>query len=124
MEETNYAITVQSLKKHYHDKEVLKGVDFSVQAGSIYALLGSNGAGKTTTIRILTTQIKADYGRIMVEGYDVGKESRSVHEVISLTGQFSAVDESLTRKGKSDVYGETASAVKSWGKGRGVVEIF
>lgn len=92
------SICVSALKKSYPDKDVLKGVDFSVPSGTIYALLGSNGAGKTTTIRILTTQIKADGGEIKIEGYDVLKSPQKVHKVISLTGQFSAVDEALTGK--------------------------
>lgn len=92
------SISVSSLKKSYKNKEVLKDVNFSVPSGTIYALLGSNGAGKTTTIRILTTQIKADSGEIKIEGYDVLKSPQKVHEVISLTGQFSAVDDALTGK--------------------------
>lgn len=94
----NYSITVSALKKSYHDKCILKDVNFSVPSGIIYTLLGSNGAGKTTTIRILTTQIKADDGEVKIEGYDILKNPRKVHEVISLTGQFSIVDESLTGK--------------------------
>ena len=53
---------------------------------------------KTTTIRILTTQIKADNGTVQIEGYNVFDNPQKVHEVISLTGQFSAVDECLTGK--------------------------
>lgn len=94
----NEAITVSSLRKSYQNKEVLKDVHFSVPRGTIYALLGSNGAGKTTTIRILTTQMKADSGNIHIEGYDVWKNPQKIHEIISLTGQFSTVDEILTGK--------------------------
>lgn len=96
MRETKKAITVSGLRKAYPGREVLKGVDFSVDQGSIYTLLGSNGAGKTTTVRILTTQLQADSGEMTIEGCDVGKEPEKVHSVISLTGQFSAVDEALT----------------------------
>lgn len=98
MSKLDFAISVSNLKKRYQNKEVLKNVSFSVLAGSIYALLGSNGAGKTTTVRILTTQIKADGGEMKIEGYDVLKQPQKVHEVIRLTGQFSAVDEVLTGK--------------------------
>lgn len=96
MPEINASIFVSALKKRYHNKEVLKDVSFTVPNGTIYALLGSNGAGKTTIIRILTTQIKADGGEIKIKGYDVSRELQKVHEVISLTGQFAAVDETLT----------------------------
>ena len=98
MEEVKYSICVSALQKKYKDKEVLSNVTFSVPKGTIYTLLGSNGAGKTTTIRILTTQIKADNGTVQIEGYNVFDNPQKVHEVISLTGQFSAVDECLTGK--------------------------
>lgn len=98
MEKIKYSICVSDLRKKYKEKEVLKSVTFSVPKGAIYTLLGSNGAGKTTTIRILTTQIKADNGMVQIEGYNIFENPQKVHEVISLTGQFSAVDESLTGK--------------------------
>ncbi|MDQ3554248.1 MAG: ATP-binding cassette domain-containing protein, partial [Chloroflexota bacterium] len=44
---------VRGLRKRYDGREVLRGVDLSVPAGSIFALLGPNGAGKTSTIEIL-----------------------------------------------------------------------
>lgn len=90
------SIFVKGLEKSYGDKKVLRGVNLSVPQGTIYALLGSNGAGKTTTIRILTTQIKADRGIVKVQGYDTHQEPEQVHQAISLTGQFTAVDEALT----------------------------
>lgn len=96
MEEIKASICVSGLQKSYRDKQVLKNVTFSVPAGSIYTLLGSNGAGKTTTVRILTTQLKADYGTVLIKGYPVSENLRKVHQMISVTGQFSAVDECLT----------------------------
>ena len=90
------AIRVTGLQKSYKDLQVLRGVDFDVTRGSIFALLGSNGAGKTTVVRILSTLLKADAGMASVEGYDVARQSASVRETISLTGQFAAVDEVLT----------------------------
>ena len=56
------AIRVQGLEKSYKTLQVLRGVDFDVARGSIFALLGSNGAGKTTVVRILSTLLKADGG--------------------------------------------------------------
>jgi len=96
MGETNTAIEVRGLKKSYKDLQVLKGVDFEVERGSIFALLGSNGAGKTTIVRILTTLLKADAGTARVNGFDVATQAERVRESISLTGQFAAVDEILT----------------------------
>ncbi len=89
-------IEISNLKKSYKSTEVLKGIDMSVEEGSIFALLGSNGAGKTTLIKIMTTLIKADSGEVKVNGFDVVKNSNNVRESISLTGQFAAIDEILT----------------------------
>ncbi|MFE5243587.1 MULTISPECIES: ABC transporter ATP-binding protein [unclassified Streptomyces] len=86
------ALSVRGLEKSYGKVEVLRGVDFDVTRGSIFALLGSNGAGKTTTVRILATLLKADAGTASVNGLDVAEQPASVRESISLTGQFAAVD--------------------------------
>ncbi|SNY28053.1 ABC transporter ATP-binding protein [Paractinoplanes atraurantiacus] len=96
MDDRTPAIRVHGLRKSYKEVEVLKGVDFEVARGSIFALLGSNGAGKTTTVRILATLLKADDGTAVVNGFDVAAEAQRVRESISLTGQFAAVDEILT----------------------------
>ncbi|HVX55988.1 ABC transporter ATP-binding protein [Nocardioides sp.] len=93
---TTPAIEIAGLTKSYGDHAVLRGVDLSIPAGTIVALLGSNGAGKTTTVRILSTLLKADGGTATVNGYDVAAQPAKVRESISLTGQFAAVDHVLT----------------------------
>jgi ABC-2 type transport system ATP-binding protein len=90
------AIHVRGLEKSYGTMAVLRGVDFDVARGSIFALLGSNGAGKTTVVRILSTLLKADAGTAGVNGFDVATQAADVRESISLTGQFAAVDEILS----------------------------
>ena len=90
------AIHVQGLEKSYQKLEVLRGVNFDVSRGSIFALLGSNGAGKTTVVRILSTLLKADAGTASVNAFDVATQAADVRESISLTGQFAAVDEILS----------------------------
>ncbi len=90
------AIHVRGLEKSYKELRVLRGVDFEVARGSIFALLGSNGAGKTTVVRILSTLLKADAGTAGVNGFDVATQAADVRESISLTGQFAAVDEILS----------------------------
>ena len=90
------AIHVQGLEKSYKKLRALRGVDFDVARGSIFALLGSNGAGKTTVVKILSTLLKPDAGTATVVGFDVAAQPASVRESISLTGQFAAVDEILT----------------------------
>ena len=90
------AVRVAGLKKSFRELDVLRGVDFDVAPGSIFALLGSNGAGKTTVVRILSTLLKADAGTALVDGFDVAAEAAEVRQAISLTGQFAAVDEVLS----------------------------
>jgi ABC-2 type transport system ATP-binding protein len=90
------AISVQGLVKSYRELHVLRGVEFEVARGSIFALLGPNGAGKTTVVRILSTLLKADAGTASVYGFDVATQGANVRESISLTGQFAAVDEVLS----------------------------
>lgn len=92
----NNSIQVLGLQKSYRQLHVLKGVDFEVEKGSIFALLGSNGAGKTTIVKILTTLLRQDSGTAIVNGFDVASMPDSVRQSISLTGQFAAVDEILT----------------------------
>jgi ABC-2 type transport system ATP-binding protein len=89
-------IHVQGLEKSYKTLEVLRGVDFDVARGSIFALLGSNGAGKTTIVKILSTLLKADGGTASVNGFDVATQPGDVRGSFSLTGQFAAVDEILS----------------------------
>ncbi|MDN3497166.1 ATP-binding cassette domain-containing protein [Planococcus sp. APC 4015] len=93
---TATAIRATGLRKSFGDVEVLRGVDFDVERGTVFALLGSNGAGKTTVIRILSTLLRADAGTASVDGLDVAADAPGVREAISLTGQFAAVDEILT----------------------------
>ncbi|MGW4800798.1 ABC transporter ATP-binding protein [Nonomuraea sp. NPDC004297] len=93
---TTQAIQVRGLEKSYKELRVLRGVDFEVARGSIFALLGSNGAGKTTAVKILSTLLRADAGTARVNGFDVATQAAKVRESISLTGQFAAVDEILT----------------------------
>jgi ABC-2 type transport system ATP-binding protein len=93
---TTPAIEISGLTKSYGDHTVLRGVDLSVAAGTIFALLGSNGAGKTTVVKILSTLLEADGGQAAVHGYDVVGQPQQVRASFSLTGQFAAVDEILT----------------------------
>ncbi len=90
------AIHVLGLAKSYGKLEVLRGVDFDVARGSIFALLGSNGAGKTTLVKILSTLLRAGAGSASVAGFDVATRAADVRQAISLTGQFAAVDEILS----------------------------
>jgi ABC-2 type transport system ATP-binding protein len=89
-------IAVRGLEKSYADLHVLRGVDLTVERGSILALIGANGAGKTTLVRILATLLQPDDGTAEVDGHDVVRAAADVRRSISLTGQYAAVDEVLT----------------------------
>ena len=89
-------IKVTGVTKSFKSVNVLKGVTFEVGKGDIFALLGSNGSGKTTIIKIMTTLLKADSGKVTIGGYDREHEAKKVRELFSLTGQFAAIDEILT----------------------------
>jgi ABC-2 type transport system ATP-binding protein len=93
---TTPAVRVRGVEKSFKDLHVLRGVDFDVERGTIFALLGSNGAGKTTLVRILSTLLRADAGVATVDDLDVATHGDEVREAISLTGQFAAVDEVLS----------------------------
>ena len=99
-------IEVSGLEKWYKENHVLKDVSFTIDKGSIFALLGSNGAGKTTVIKILSTLLKSDGGSAVVNGFDVETNGGSVRECISLTGQFVAVDEVLTGRENLTLIGQ------------------
>ena len=92
------AIFTSNLKKSYGQKEVLKGISLTVDPGTICTLLGTNGAGKTTMVRIRTTQIVPDAGQAAIMGHDVVRDADHIHQIIGLTGQFSALDDALSGK--------------------------
>jgi ABC-2 type transport system ATP-binding protein len=106
MNETHTAIEVRNLSKAYKDVAVLDDVSFSIERGTVFALLGANGSGKTTTINILTTLITADGGTATVAGFDVATQASNVRDQISVTGQFAAVDDVLTARENLVLIGE------------------
>jgi ABC-2 type transport system ATP-binding protein len=91
-----YTVKAAGIRKAFRGKTVLDGVDLSVPAGRIFALLGQNGAGKTTLIRILATLLRPDAGTAAVAGHDLLTDPLGVRRSISLTGQYAAVDDMLT----------------------------
>src|SRR5215469_12636967 len=90
------AVRAEGLVKTFGSTRALDGVDLEIPAGKVLGLLGPNGAGKTTTVRILTTLLRPDSGRAWVAGHDVCAEPELVRRQIGLSGQYAAVDESLT----------------------------
>jgi ABC-2 type transport system ATP-binding protein len=92
------AIEATGLTKRFGELLAVDGLDLNVPAGSVFSLLGPNGSGKTTTVRMLATLLKPDGGSAKVNGYDVRTQPTKVREMISLTGQFAALDPNLTAR--------------------------
>ena len=93
---TTLAIQTNQLTKRFGTFTAVDRLDLNVEQGMVVSLLGPNGAGKTTTVRMLATLLRPDAGQARVGGYDVVSESEQVRRLISLTGQFAALDKNLT----------------------------
>ena len=84
------AISCKSINKTYDTIEALKGVDFEVERGEIFGIIGPDGAGKTTLFRILTTLILADSGTASVDGFDVVTDYKEIRKRVGyMPGKFS-----------------------------------
>jgi ABC-2 type transport system ATP-binding protein len=99
------AILVEGLVKSFGEVHALRGVDLSVPRGTVLGVLGPNGAGKTTAVRILTTLLRPDGGRALVEGHDVVRQAAAVRRSIGLAGQSAAIQLELTGRENLEIIG-------------------
>ncbi|MFC0509046.1 ATP-binding cassette domain-containing protein [Micromonospora costi] len=99
------AVVADGLRKTYGRTHALDGFDLTVPAGSVCGLLGPNGAGKTTAVRALATLLRFDGGHARVAGYDVTRDPERVRAAIGLTGQYAAVDETLSGRQNLVLFG-------------------
>ncbi len=99
------AILVEGLTKSFGEVHALRGIDLAVPRGTVLGVLGPNGAGKTTAVRILTTLLRPDAGRALVEGRDVVREAAAVRRSIGLSGQSAAIQEELTGRENLEIVG-------------------
>jgi ABC-2 type transport system ATP-binding protein len=99
------AIFVEDIHKSFGEVKALCGIDLVVERGKVLGLLGPNGAGKTTAVKILTTLLKPDGGRALVEGRDVVRSPAAVRELIGLAGQSAAIQEELTGRENLEIMG-------------------
>jgi ABC-2 type transport system ATP-binding protein len=99
------AILAEGLRKRFRDTQPLDDFDLAVPPGMVYGLLGPNGAGKTTAVRILATLLRAGGGRAAVAGYDVATQPRLVRRRIGLTGQQTAIDDTISARQNLVMFG-------------------
>lgn len=78
-------IVIEALAKNYGTVAAVRGVSFHAADGCVTGLLGPNGAGKTTTLRMLSTLVKPDSGRALVDGIDVQEHP---HEALGRLGML------------------------------------
>ena len=111
----NSIIEVSGLKKSYGNVHAVKGIDFHVERGRIFAFLGPNGAGKSTTIDVICTFLKPDAGRVTVDGHVLGEEDNAIRSVIGAVFQDNLLDNLLTveenLKTRGSFYGLTGQAL-------------
>jgi ABC-2 type transport system ATP-binding protein len=89
-------VRTENLTKRFGEFVAVDNFDLEVTSGSIVSLLGPNGAGKTTIVRMLATLTEPSSGTATVCGYDVMEQADRVRSVLSLTGQFAALEDNLT----------------------------
>jgi ABC-2 type transport system ATP-binding protein len=112
----DHAVLVEDVHKSFGDVHALAGVDFSAPEGSVLAVLGPNGAGKTTMVKILSTLIRASSGRAVVAGHDVETNPAAVRRSIMMTGQFAALDDTLTGRENLVLFGRLMGLDKASAK--------
>ncbi|MEV7189482.1 ATP-binding cassette domain-containing protein [Kitasatospora sp. NPDC093102] len=105
MTDRDPAIVVEGLRKKYGDKQALDGLDLTVRSGTVQGILGPNGAGKTTAVRIMSTLLRPDEGRVEVAGIDARTRADEVRSRIGLLGQSAAVDEELSGRQNLEMFG-------------------
>lgn len=109
-------IKVSNLKKNYGSVEAVKNISFEVEKGSLFAFLGTNGAGKSTTIDILSTLITKNSGKVIINGWELGKDDQKIRKDIGVVFQNSVLDNLLTVREnlyiRGSFYGLNGSTLK------------
>jgi ABC-2 type transport system ATP-binding protein len=80
-------IEVKDVKKQYDDRVVVNGLNFEIKKGEVFGLLGPNGAGKTTTISMMSAQLEASSGTILVAGLDTRDDAFKVKSIVGIVPQ-------------------------------------
>src|SRR5712671_7320989 len=99
-------IVVEQLAKDFGAVRALHDVSFAARDGRITGLLGSNGAGKSTTLRIVSTVLRAQNGRAVVDGHDCALEPLTVRRVLGVLPHASGLYPHLTARENIRYYGQ------------------
>ncbi len=118
VQHNGYAIEVSALHKSFGKVHALRGIDLAVPRGSVLGMLGPNGAGKTTAVRVLTTLLRPDSGRVVIEGYDVVRDAAAVRRRIGLAGQATAIQLELTGRENLEIMGRLSHMPRRSVRGR------
>ena len=89
-------LTAEGIYKRYNRKEILKGVDLTVVPGECVGIVGSNGCGKTTLLSILAGALKADKGRVSLDGKEISKSPADHARAVAYVPQVNPLMEELT----------------------------
>ncbi|QQZ11926.1 MULTISPECIES: ATP-binding cassette domain-containing protein [Rhodococcus] len=111
-------VLVDNVHKSFGDVHALQGISFTAEKGTVLGVLGPNGAGKTTIVKILATLMRPDLGRAFVAGHDVVKDAPAVRRSIMMTGQYAALDETLTGKENLELFGRLMGLDKATARQR------
>lgn len=98
-------IQMTHVQKRFGTKVAVQDLSLQVQRGEIFGLLGPNGAGKTTVIRMMTTLLRQDAGKILVNGFDSLSQARRVRQQFGLTGQTASIDQDLSARENLQILG-------------------
>ncbi|WP_415974026.1 ATP-binding cassette domain-containing protein [Rhodococcus sp. 077-4] len=112
------AVHVEDVYKSFGDVHALRGISFSAERGTVLGILGPNGAGKTTTVKVLSTLIAPDSGKAFVAGHDVAADAPAVRRSIMMTGQYAALDDTLSGRENIELFGRLMGLDKKAAKAR------
>lgn len=107
-------LVVSDLRKTYGDKDVVKGISFSVKKGEIFGILGPNGAGKTTTLEMIETLRPIDGGTAVLDGIDVAEDPQSVKRIIGVQPQSPAFQDKTKLKELIEMFASAYGERVDW----------
>lgn len=90
------SLVVQGLHKSYHGIEVLKGINFAVEAGEIFVIVGRSGCGKSVLLRQLIGLEEPDRGQVQIDGQPIQSPEITTRYRVAMVFQSGALLTSMT----------------------------